>query len=137
MVQENGSAKNAWLTPDRIGFKLAAKTGSADYHKGAVPPIGRPSAPIEDYNEKGMRKHTWLAGWFPAEEPRFVITVYVHDTSATASHSAAYVARKFLVSRAVQDLMEVTVAPAEGTPGDGAPAGGRAVGASADLEEGR
>lgn len=127
VVQENGSAKNAWLTPDKIGFKLAAKTGSADYREGAVPPIGRPSAPIQDFNENGMRKHTWLAGWFPAEEPRFVITVYVHDTSATASHSAAYVARKFLLTDAVQELINDPSAPAEGT----------AVEASADLEEGR
>jgi len=74
-----------------------------------------------------MRKHTWLAGWFPAEEPRFVITVYVHDTSATASHSAAYVARKFLLTDAVQELINEPSAPAEGT----------AVEASADLEEGR
>jgi cell division protein FtsI/penicillin-binding protein 2 len=114
VVRKYGSAQDAWLTPDRIGFKLAAKTGSADYREGAVPPSGVPWAPIEDYNEKGMRKHTWLAGWFPAEEPRFVITVYVHDTSATASHSAAYVARKFLLTDAVQNLMAEPVPSGHG-----------------------
>ena len=62
-----------------------------------------------------MRKHAWLAGWFPAEEPRFVSTVDVHDTSATASHSAAYVARKFLLTDAVQKLMAEPVPSGQGS----------------------
>lgn len=127
VVGRLGSAQHAGLTASDLGFRIAAKTGSADYRKGHVPPLNEPDAPLEAYDEGGVRKHTWLAGWFPAEEPRFVITVYVHDTSATASHSAAYVARKFLRSEAVQDLMEAAFPPAVGT----------AVDASAEREEGR
>ncbi|MDG1051630.1 MAG: penicillin-binding transpeptidase domain-containing protein, partial [Planctomycetota bacterium] len=103
-VVTEGFGKERGLLAHQLGFTLAAKTGSADYRRGMVPPSNFPDAPSADF-EKGMRKHTWLAGWFPAEAPRFVITVYVHDTSATASHSAAYVARKFLRSSAVQQLM--------------------------------
>ena len=53
-----------------------------------------------------MRKHTWIAGWFPAEAPRAVFVVYVHDTSETSSHSAVYVARQLLASPAVKRWLE-------------------------------
>lgn len=113
-VVTEGFGKERGLLVDSLGFTLAAKTGSADYRGGLVPPDGSPDAPLGLF-KKGMRKHTWLAGWFPAEEPRFVITVYVHDTSATASHSAAYVARKFLLTDAVQNLMAEPVPSGQGS----------------------
>ena len=125
-VVNTGTAKHAGLRWDDLGFDLAAKTGSADYRKGKVPPRDDPHAPLDEYRE-GMRKHTWIAGWFPAKSPRFVVTAYVHDTSATAGHSAAYVARRFLRSDAVQDLMEVTSPSTSGGT----------VEASAPVEEGR
>ncbi len=103
-VVTKGFGAKSGLTRADLGFSLAAKTGSADYRPGWVPPKDQPRAERALFRE-GMRKHTWMAGWFPVEAPRFVITVYVHDTSATASHSAAYVARKFLRTRAVRDLM--------------------------------
>ncbi len=125
-VVTNNSLRLARLTRDELGFSLAAKTGSADYRPGKVPPRDGRDAELSQF-VKGTRKHTWVAGWFPAEAPRFVITVYVHDTSATASHSAAHVAKKFLVSEAVQNLMD------EAFP----PAGGEAVEASSTPGEGR
>ena len=125
VVAPGGTAADAGLSAaDDLGFRLAAKTGSADYRRGRVPPPEQPHARLGDYVE-GMRKHTWLAGWFPAERPRFVVTVYVHDTSATASHSAAYVARRFLRSEAVQDLMEGTFPAGSARPVEAsAPLGG-------------
>ena len=58
----------------------------------------------------GTRKHAWISGWLsqddPHEDPRFVLTVLCHDTAATASHSAVYVAGQFLRSKEVQDLMK-------------------------------
>lgn len=113
-VVTEGFGKERGLLVDSLGFTLAAKTGSADYRGGLVPPDRSPDAPLGLF-KKGMRKHAWLAGWFPADEPRFVITVYVHDTSATASHSAAYVARKFLLTDAVQKLMAEPVPSGQGS----------------------
>jgi hypothetical protein len=49
-----------------------------------------------------MRKHTWVAGWFPVEDPKAVLVVYLHDVSETASHTAVYVAAQFLRQPAVR-----------------------------------
>jgi cell division protein FtsI/penicillin-binding protein 2 len=90
------------LNTNDLGFELAAKTGSADYHR----------------TEAGdMRKHTWLAGWFPSSAPEFIVVVYCHDTSVTSSHSAVYVASQFLRRPEVQALMQS--ASAEGVPAEG------------------
>jgi cell division protein FtsI/penicillin-binding protein 2 len=52
-----------------------------------------------------MRKHTWLAGWFPAEDPRAILVVYLHDVAYTSSHTAVHVASQFLRSPEVQDYV--------------------------------
>ncbi len=91
-VATEGSARGKGLDPVTLGFSLALKTGSADYR--ATTP-GQP-----------VRKHTWIAGWFPATDPVAIVTVFLHDTSATSSHSAVYIASQFLRQAAVLDLVE-------------------------------
>ncbi|MEM9802198.1 MAG: penicillin-binding transpeptidase domain-containing protein [Planctomycetota bacterium] len=100
-----GTAYTADLRESTLGFRLAAKTGSADYREGLVPGFDRRGDPVARY-VMGMRKHAWLAGWFPSDAPRYVVVVYMHDTSATAGHSAVYVAKQFLTSDAVAELVE-------------------------------
>ena len=102
---KRGTAFNADLRDINLGFELVAKTGSADYKRGKVHGRGSRGALLDEY-EDGMRKHTWLAGWFPADEPKYVIVVYVHDTGATAGHSAAYVAKQFLLRNEVKALVK-------------------------------
>ena len=91
---ENGTAYDH-LNAEVLGFVLPAKTGSADVvSRSRSDATGR------------VRKHTWVAGWAPYEEPEFVVLVFVHDTSATSSHSAVYVAQEFLLQQEVRDWME-------------------------------
>ncbi len=104
--EAGGTGHNRGLSEGELGFRLAAKTGSADYRPGLVPGYNGRFDPIEQYR-KGMRKHTWVAGWFPVEEPQYVVVVYLHDTSATASRSAVYVAGQFLRTPEVRALMGV------------------------------
>ena len=79
-----GSAERA-LSLDEIGVYMAAKTGSADL------------ARTTDFGgETRVVKHTWLAGWFPAEAPRYVLVVFCDRTTATSSHSSIWLARQFL-----------------------------------------
>ena len=105
---KGGSAFGKGLSADQLGFRFAAKTGSADYRKGLVPRRNGRGAPLDAY-VRGTRKHTWVAGWFPAEKPRYVLVTYLHDTSATASHSAVYVAGQFLRRPEVAALLEPQV----------------------------
>jgi cell division protein FtsI/penicillin-binding protein 2 len=73
------------LSASELGFVLAAKTGSADL-------LDRSRR-----DEEGrVQKHGWVACYAPPEDPLFVAVVFVHDTSATASHGAVYVLRQFL-----------------------------------------
>ncbi|QDV06496.1 Stage V sporulation protein D [Planctomycetes bacterium Poly30] len=102
-----GSAFGKGLSESELGFAFAAKTGSADYLKGLVPGKYNRGAPLDQYKGGGTRKHTWMAGWFPAREPRYVVVVYVHDTSATASHSAVYLAGQFLKRPEIKELMKL------------------------------
>ena len=95
VAEPGGSAFGKGLDERTLGFRLAAKTGSADYlkmdpvtHEGLVVPAG---TTIPD-----QRKHTWLMGYFPADEPRFVIVVYLHDVAFTSSHTAVHVASQML-----------------------------------------
>jgi penicillin-binding protein 2 len=69
-----------------IGFPMAAKTGSADLTSEGRLING----------EERVPKHTWVAGWFPADEPRFVLVVFVNRTYFTSSHNAAWIAQQFL-----------------------------------------
>ena len=52
-----------------------------------------------------FRKHTWLAGWFPAEDPVAVVVVYLHDVAFTASSTAVHVASQFLRSPEVKSFV--------------------------------
>ena len=52
-----------------------------------------------------MRKHTWVAGWFPVEQPEYVFVLLVHDTSATSSHGAVQLASQFLKRPEVRALI--------------------------------
>ena len=104
-VTTNGSAKGKGLEEADLGFRFTCKTGSADYREGLVPAYGSSYVRGDTQLREGMRKHTWVAGWFPAQDPRYVLVVYLHDTATTSSHSAVYVASQFLREPAVQALM--------------------------------
>lgn len=95
--EQGGTAMKAELTRERLGFSVAAKTGSGDYAQ----------APLLESGERGpSRKHTWFAGWFPAEEPRYVLIVFCHDIMVTASHSTIWIARDFLDRPEVRAYLE-------------------------------
>jgi penicillin-binding protein 2 len=99
VTDSRGSANGKGLDEASLGFTVALKTGSADFlpfEPGTDPRFGTAS------ERRGrMRKHTWIAGWFPAEAPRAVFVVYVHDAAETSSHTAVHVARQFLSNPAV------------------------------------
>jgi cell division protein FtsI/penicillin-binding protein 2 len=85
VANEGGGTAQQVLSADRLGFTVAAKTGSADLADRA------------DRDEAGrVRKHTWVAGYAPVDEPRFVVVIFIHDTEATSSHGAVHVAAEFL-----------------------------------------
>jgi hypothetical protein len=85
---------------------VAAKTGSADLES-------RPGD-----GESKVRKHTWIAGWVPAQDPQLVFAVVVHDTTATSSHSSAYVARELLSTPAIGDWLAERGVPRDFTRHD-------------------
>jgi len=100
-VVTEGSAKDGGLGVDRLGFRFACKTGSADItsaENGRVPDG-------EGGTKAGVRKHTWIAGWFPAERPQYVAVLLVHNTAATSSHGAVYVMSQFLQREEVRALV--------------------------------
>jgi penicillin-binding protein 2 len=113
-INENGgTAFEKGLDRASLGFGFACKTGSAD----TVPFKKSPELTAADRlaMEQGkMRKHTWIAGWFPTEDPKAVLVVYLHDVSETASHTAVYVAAQFLRSPEVKKFLDG--AQAVGTP---------------------
>jgi penicillin-binding protein 2 len=73
------------LGPAQLGFHVALKTGSADLEN-------RP----DREGKPQVRKHAWVAGWAPAAAPELVFVVFEHDTTATSSHGAVYLARELL-----------------------------------------
>jgi cell division protein FtsI/penicillin-binding protein 2 len=75
-----GSGMHA-LSREDLGFDVAMKTGSADLTSG----------------DGTVRKHTWVMGWAPADDPKVVFTFFVRDTMATSHNSSTYLARQFLV----------------------------------------
>ena len=104
-VVAKGTARKPELSRPQLGFEIAAKTGSADYHPGPIPE--NPSAPLGQLKfQPGMRKHTWVAGWFPVEDPRLVFVVYLHDTSVTSSHGAVYMAGALLRTPELRSWLE-------------------------------
>ncbi len=89
----SGSARRS-LSLERVGYAVAAKTGSADL-------VARRAA--DGSEGDGRRpKHTWIAGWLPAEAPELIFVVFVHETVATASHSAAHLAADLLASPEIE-----------------------------------
>jgi cell division protein FtsI/penicillin-binding protein 2 len=93
VTNANAGSASDTLSRTQIGHVVVAKTGSADL-----------SSRTEDGG--AVRKHTWVAGWLPAEDPQIVFAVYVHDTTATSGHSAGYVARDLLQKTAVMDWLK-------------------------------
>jgi cell division protein FtsI/penicillin-binding protein 2 len=89
---QGGSGHEA-LNQRELGFLMCAKTGSADISD---------EAELAPDGELRVRKHTWVAGWFPPEQPVAVVVVFVDDTIMTASKSAVWIARQFLRRPEVQ-----------------------------------
>ncbi|MCC6408303.1 MAG: hypothetical protein IT453_14155 [Planctomycetes bacterium] len=79
---------HAALSSEDLGFAVAVKTGSADYK-------ALPKGASADGSNK-VRKHTWIGGWLPAEDPKLVFVVFEFDTLATASHGAVWLTQEFL-----------------------------------------
>jgi cell division protein FtsI/penicillin-binding protein 2 len=100
-VVRRGTAARSGLGVAHLGFRLAAKTGSADYARmnDAM------AATLDGTETPGMRKHAWLAGWFPADDPVAVVVVYLHDVGFTSSHTAVHVASQFLRSEEIAALV--------------------------------
>lgn len=88
-----GSAHNA-LSFEDLGVRVAVKTGSADIESR------------KDQSDPRVLKHTWVAGWLPAEKPELVFVVFVHRTLATSSHGAVFVARQLLRQPEVRAWVE-------------------------------
>jgi penicillin-binding protein 2 len=111
VAEPGGSAHGKGLDAAALGFSVALKTGSADY----APFRG----PEDDPRgiEGRMRKHTWIAGWFPVEDPQAVLVVYLHDVAETSSHTAVWIARQFLSSEAVRAWLAERGVGRDGKPG--------------------
>jgi cell division protein FtsI/penicillin-binding protein 2 len=94
-VCERGSAKKAALKRSDLGFAMAAKTGSADFlpmTSGVLESLQL----IHPERPPSMRKHTWVAGWFPADDPQAIIVVFLHDVGVTSGKNAIFVAEQFM-----------------------------------------
>jgi cell division protein FtsI/penicillin-binding protein 2 len=96
-----GTAHIGALQAGSLGFTFACKTGSADV-KQFVESEEMTEADRADMKAGKWRKHTWIAGWFPAEHPRAILVVYLHDTSETANKTAVWFAAQYLHQAAVQ-----------------------------------
>jgi penicillin-binding protein 2 len=95
-ANEGGGSAQPALNSGEIGFRVCAKTGSGDIS----------TATTTDANGKThVRKHAWLTCYFPPEKPQFVLVVFVHDTTQTASHSAIWIGRQFLLQPAVKSYL--------------------------------
>ncbi len=99
-VVTKGSAKQKGLDDEDLGFAVAGKTGSADYLPMTA--AYRSELSRGDGWEPEMRKHAWFTGFFPVDDPQFVVVIYCHDIGATASRTAVYVAAQFLATDEVQ-----------------------------------
>jgi hypothetical protein len=102
--EAGGSGHGKGLDPATLGFTFACKTGSADI--GAIREI--PGMPEEDRAAGAAgksRKHTWVSGWFPADDPQAIVVVYLHNVTETASRTAVHVAAQFLQTPAVREFV--------------------------------
>ncbi len=102
--EPGGTAYDKGLDAASLGFRFACKTGSADWARFVDSPELAPEDRADMAAGK-LRKHTWVAGFFPEEQPRYVLVVYLHDVSKTASHTAVYLAAQFLKTAAVRKLV--------------------------------
>lgn len=104
VVEAGGSGHGKGVDDATLGFSFACKTGSADI--GFITEVA--GMPEEDRQARAAgksRKHTWVAGWFPAEDPMAIVVVYLHNTTETASRTAIHVAAQFLQTDAVRELV--------------------------------
>jgi penicillin-binding protein 2 len=102
--QPGGSGHGKRLDAQTLGFTLAIKTGSADIGK-IVEIAGMPEEDREAGRAGKSRKHTWVAGWFPAEDPVAIVVVYLHNVTETSSRTAVHVTSQLLQTQAVRDLV--------------------------------
>ncbi|MCP5021067.1 MAG: hypothetical protein GY930_04750, partial [bacterium] len=93
------------LAEEKLGARFICKTGSADYDDDGIVPKYDDAENFLGY-EKGVRKHTWVVGWLPAENPKLVVAAFVHDTSTTSTHSSAYLMSQFLTRPEIQAYLE-------------------------------
>ncbi len=103
--QKRGSAYGKGLGEEDLGGRFICKTGSADYITDGIVPKYSLQGRFEGYGT-GVRKHTWVVGWLPAENPKLVVAAFVHDTSTTSSHSSAYLMSQFLKRPEIQAYLE-------------------------------
>lgn len=96
---ENGGTGHRALDVNEVGYAVAAKTGSADLED-------RPGAG----EEQRVRKHAWVAGWLPAQQPRVVFVVFCADTHSTSSHSSVWLARQLLRDADVKRWIDAQIA---------------------------
>lgn len=94
-VCEHGSAKKAALKQSDLGFAMAAKTGSADFMRMNAEVLADLQL-VNPERPPSMRKHTWVAGWFPADDPKAILVVYLHDVGVTSGKNAIFVAEQFM-----------------------------------------
>lgn len=92
--ERGGTAFSAGLRAENLGFSVAAKTGSAD-----LVSTGDEAGPGRN------PKHTWFAGWLPAESPAYVLVVFCDSTRVTSGHSTVWIARQFLEHASVQERL--------------------------------
>lgn len=85
----DGSGYRA-LNVEEIGFGLAIKTGSADLQARNAG------------SDREKRKHTWVAGWLPPEDPELAFCVFLHSTTTTSGHSAVWVTRQLLLREEIR-----------------------------------
>lgn len=82
----DGSAV-ATLSRSVLGVEVAAKTGSADLqHRRARGEDG----------QGVILKHTWVAGWLPAGDPKLVFVVFLDSTEVASGRAAIWVAGQLL-----------------------------------------
>ena len=108
VADPEGSAHGKGLDARTLGFTVAAKTGSADY-AAIRKSLDASDVEMELASEGRVRKHTWVAGWFPADRPRAVFVIYLHDLLYTSSHTAVHVAAQFLQEEAVKSWLARTL----------------------------
>ncbi len=100
-----GTAKVIGQAKPGLGYSFACKTGSADYREFETPQEGS--------NNKGTKKllkHTWVAGYFPADKPRAILVVFLHETAETSTKTAVFLAQEFLELPEVKDFATRNVA---------------------------